>query len=238
MAERLQASLGVGGVLGQRGEDDSGGSEHDRERARPVDADAQGARLLVAGARGYRDAVTGLARHLGRLEHRRQPLGRHLERVQHLVAPAPSGHVEEERAGCVAGVGRLLAGEAQAHVVLREEDVSRTRVELGLVAAHPDELRRRVARERAVAGQIDEACEARAQPRSPRTPGPSAGRSRGSPGGARARSRRGGRARASDRRGRSPRRRRRPSAARAACVPRHQSSGSCSAQPGRGVSNA
>ncbi len=96
VAEGVHAALGVRGVAGQRGEDDARGSEHDRERPGPVDADAERAGGLVARAR--RDGnPAGVARHVRRLEHARQPLGGDLERREDLVAPAPLRDVEEQR---------------------------------------------------------------------------------------------------------------------------------------------
>src|SRR5205814_3899514 len=66
---------------------------------------------------------------------RSQPLVRKLERVEHLVAPPALGDVEEERAGSIGHVDRALAGQPEADVVLREEDVSDPRVGLGLDVA-------------------------------------------------------------------------------------------------------
>ena len=148
MAEGVHASRGVVGVLGERGEDDAGGPEDDRDRARCDDADAERGGLLVARSGD-----------LGRLAHGRKPLGRDLERVQHLVRPAPPRDVEEERPGGVGRVDRPLAGQPETHVVLREHDAVDARVDLGLVPAQPQELRRGEAGERAVAGERDQALE-------------------------------------------------------------------------------
>ena len=149
VAERVQACLGLRAVLAQGREDDAGRAERDGEQTGPVDAHAERSRRLVARARDLR-----------RLVHERQPRARELERRQHLVAPAAPGDVEEERAGRVGGVDRALAGEAEADVVLREQDVPDLRVRLRLVRAQPEQLRRREAGERAVAGQRDQPLEA------------------------------------------------------------------------------
>jgi hypothetical protein len=53
-----------------------------------------------------------------------------------------------------------LAGETQAHVVLREEHLRDPRVDLGLVLAHPEQLRRGEAPQGAVAGERNEPLEA------------------------------------------------------------------------------
>ena len=99
------------------------------------------------------------ARDRGRLVRGRQPLERNLERVADLVRPAPAGDVEEQRAGCVGGVDRVLAGQAKPHVVLRQQHVADPRVRLRLVRAQPEQLRGGEAGERAVAGQRDQPVE-------------------------------------------------------------------------------
>ena len=48
----------------------------------------------------------------GRLQGRGQPLGRELERLEYLAAPAPLGDVEEERPGGIGDVGRALTRKA------------------------------------------------------------------------------------------------------------------------------
>ena len=76
----------------------------------------------------------------GRLEHGREPRGRQLERVQHLRAPRAPLHVQEQRPGGVRGVHRPLARQAQADVVLREEDARDAGIGVGLVPAEPEQL--------------------------------------------------------------------------------------------------
>ena len=90
----------------------------------------------------------------------RQPVARQLEQLQHLVAPPPPRDVEEQRPGSVGGVDRALPGEPEADVVLRQQDVRDPRVDVRLVPAQPEQLRRREAGERAVAGQLDQALQA------------------------------------------------------------------------------
>ncbi len=222
MTERVNTSRGVVGVLGEGGQDDSGGPEDDGDGARCDDAHAERGGLLVARAGD-----------LGRLAHGRKPRAWDLERVQHLAGPAPSRDVEQERPRRVGCVDRPLAGQAVAHVVLREEDSVDARVDLGLVPAQPQELRRREAGQGAVAGERDEALE------------PDALLDLGALG-------RGALVVPEDRRTQDlaslveadetvhlarqadPAVRVAPSRASAASLARHQSSGSCSAQPGRG----
>ena len=94
------------------------------------------------------------------LAHRRQPLPRDLQRREHLLAPAPVRDVEEEGSRRVGGIGRLLAEEPEADVILREQDVGDSPVDVRLVPAQPEELRRREAGQRAVARQLDQPFEA------------------------------------------------------------------------------
>ena len=151
---------------------------------------------------------------LGRLEQPRQPGAVELERVEHLVAPAPPRDVEQQRARRVGHVDRVLAAQPQPHVVLRQHDPRDPRVVLRLVAAQPQQLRRGEAGQRAVAGAARSAGRGRPAPRSRRTRPRCGRRSRGSPGGSRGRRRRARRARASARsaRCRPARRRRAPRA--------------------------
>jgi len=148
VAEGVQARLPLGAVRVERREDDAGRAEHDRERPRPRDADAERAGGLVARAPD-----------LGRLARGRQPFAGELERLQHLLAPAPVRDVEEQRAGGVRAVDRLLAREPVADVVLRQQHPADPREGLGLVVAQPEELRRREAGQGAVASQRDQALE-------------------------------------------------------------------------------
>ena len=86
VAEDVCARERVGRERIERREDDARRSEHDGERAGLDDADAERGRCLVSRTRDLR-----------RLVRARKPLVRDLERVAHLVAPAPLRDVEEER---------------------------------------------------------------------------------------------------------------------------------------------
>ena len=125
------------------------------------------------------------------------------------------------------------AGEPQADVVLREQDVPGTRPHVRLVAPHPQQLRRGEPGQRAVAGQLDQTLEA-----DPLLDLGALGR--------------GAAVVPEDRRpqhalvaveqdepvhlpGEAERRRLHAEVGEGPCAASHQSSGSCSAQPGRGV---
>ena len=156
VAERVEPACGLGPVVRERGEHDARGAEHDRERPGSSDAYTE---------RGCR-AVTGTGRHgnvaespgdLGGLEHGRQPGERNVERSEHLLRPAPPGDVEKQRPRRIGDVGRPLTGEPKPHVVLGQADARDLREDRRLVAAQPEELRRREPRERAVTRQLDQA---------------------------------------------------------------------------------
>ena len=146
------------------------------------------------------------------------------------------------RPGPVRLVHRVLAGEPEPHVVLGQEHVADPGPDLRLVVADPDELGRGEPGERVVAGDRDEPllADRRADPVA--LARRCAGRSRGSRAEGPRRPHRAGRARASARSGRW--RPRRGAASRCApgphgsprSSPSHQSRGSCSLQPGCGIS--
>ena len=149
VAEGMNARLAIVRVRGERGEDDTRGAEDDRDDSRLDHPDAERGRLLVTRPGDLRGLV-----------HRRQPVVRHFERGEDVVAPAPVRDVEEERPGCVGDIDRPVPVQAQAHVVLREHDPADAPVDVGLVAAQPEQLRSREARERPIAGERDESLEA------------------------------------------------------------------------------
>ena len=148
MTEDVYPRLGVGRILRQRREDDTGRPQHHRDRAGCRDADPECGGGLVAGP-GDR----------GRLVRRGQPLPRDLECVADFLRPAPARNVEQERPGCVGCIDRVLAGQTEPHVVLRQEDVMDPCVRLGLVLAQPEQLGRREAGQRSVAGERDQPLE-------------------------------------------------------------------------------
>ena len=142
------------------------------------------------------------------------------------------GDVEEERSRRVGRVDRALAGQPEAGRSPSAAGCGGSRVRLGLVPSQPQELRRREARSARGCRSARSAARARPAPRSPRT----------------RRAVRWSFQRIAGRRTRSsassttspcicPESPIGPSGSRArhACAARHQSSGSCSAQPGCGV---
>ena len=142
-------ACGSGAYAGERREDDARRAEHDRERARrrstptPSAPPADRPRRRSPSTR-----VTGGSHSRG------------ISSAAHdLVAPAPVRDVEEQRPRGVGRVDRRLAGQPQADVVLGQQDAADPRVDLGLVAAQPEQLRRGEAGQRAVAGERDQPLE-------------------------------------------------------------------------------
>ena len=156
MAEDVRARLLVRAICGKRGEDDAGRAEHHGDGPGPVGADSEPGGSAISRAGRDRDALRRRAGHGRRLEDLREPGGRDLQRVQDLAAPAAAGDVEQERPGCVRDVDRVLAGEPQPDVVLRQEDAADAGVGVRLVLPQPEELGRSESRERPVPGQLDE----------------------------------------------------------------------------------
>ena len=199
-----------------------------RRRARPPPGRPAPAATGTPSAR--------LAGDLGRLEQPRQPGRVELERVEHLVAPAPPRDVEQQRAGRVGHVDRVLAAEPQPHVVLRQHDRARSarsaRARAGAATAASGAVKPVSAR---LPVQRDQLARGRPAPRSRRTRPRCGRRSRGSPGGSRGRASSSATSPCIWPLSPMPATSSTASAASACSVARHQSSGSCSAQPGRGV---
>ncbi len=68
--------------------------------------------------------------------------------------PRPPSDVEPQRAGGVRHVGRPLAGQAQAHVVLGQQHGAGATEDLGLVLGDPQQLRGGEAGHREIAGDL------------------------------------------------------------------------------------
>ena len=66
-----------------------------------------------------------------------------LEQIQEPVRPDAIRHVEQQRAAGVTDFRGILAGHAIADVILGQQDVLRLLVNLGLMLAHPKNLRGR-----------------------------------------------------------------------------------------------
>jgi hypothetical protein len=103
------------------------------------------------------------SRQLSALHQTGQPCARDRQRIDNFIRPAAVGHIQQQRAGCIAHVHGILAGELPADVVLGQQNVCSLRVDLRLVLLHPHDLRRCEARQRAVARQRDQPLAANAR---------------------------------------------------------------------------
>ena len=114
---------------------------------------------MISRAGGDRHALT-LTRRDRRFEQLGQQPPVELQPGQYLVAPATPGDVEQQGPRRVGNLGRGTAGEPQPHVILGQHHGRNARVGLGFVAAQPQQLGRREAGQRAIAGELDQALEA------------------------------------------------------------------------------
>ena len=152
MTEGVDATFAIRQVVLGPGEDHARRAEHDRERPGPGDAGTDRGRRLIPGARGDRNALEG-AHQIGALGKLRQPPRWDVEPGQQFAAPEARPDIEEQRARCIGHIHAVRSGQVVAHEVLGQADPADAFVCLGLVLAHPEQLRRGEARQRAVTGE-------------------------------------------------------------------------------------
>ena len=148
-AEGVHTALGVDGDVVGVGEHHAGGADGGEGLAVPDHAGAHGSGSV--GAAHHRSASLqagelcgaggDFAGDFGGLVHLGQEGGVDVQLLQDFLAPAAAGHVQQLHAGGVGDLGGELAGEHVAHIVLGQQNVGALGVELGLVVAHPQNLR-------------------------------------------------------------------------------------------------
>ena len=106
------------------------------------------------GRRGGRGR--DVAGEVGTFMHRGQPGWGNLERRHDLSGPGTAIQVEQQRARCVRGIGRVLTGQAKADVVLRQKKVVHAGVGRRLLLAQPQHLGRLKSGDRGVARDLDQ----------------------------------------------------------------------------------
>ena len=151
-------------VVGQ--EIDARRPEADEGLARPNDAGADAAAHIVAGAGDHRrlgrqaPAIGVLAAqradHLGASGEARQTVAVDADGLEDGPAPSARHGVHQQRRAPVSFVGDDLAGQAQPHEILGQQNGSGPREQLRLVLRKPAQLRGREARHRACAGKPGE----------------------------------------------------------------------------------
>ena len=166
MAERVDAPFRFDERSIGRREDDPRRPERERDHARIDGPDPHAVRRLVPATchdrRSDRKAGGLSGRpcdgpgHLGTFRGPRQPARIDAEGGQDLRGPVPGRKVEQERAGAVGSIDRVLASEPVADEVLRQPHVRDACPHLGLVLAYPEQLRRRKPGQGIVAGHLDE----------------------------------------------------------------------------------
>ena len=148
------------------GEDDPRRPQRERGGAgrHRTDPDPIGRLVTAAGHDRRARPQPGLGRrcighapgHLRPFEGARQPGRRDAQRLQHDRGPVARRQVEQQRAGRIGLVDRMLAGQLEANVVLGQQHMGDPRPHLRLVLADPEQLRRREAGQRVVAGDLDQ----------------------------------------------------------------------------------
>ena len=166
VAERVQAAQRIDHGLVAVREDDTARADGRADDARPDDAVADRSGRVVAAARDHLQAGRqprrrrrgrgDLARHVGALVHRGQPVPRNLQHLEDLLRPPPPAQVQQERARCVGDIRGAVAGEHQPDVVLGQQDAPQTGVRHRLFVAEPQDLRGLKAGQRRVPSDLDQ----------------------------------------------------------------------------------
>jgi len=166
VAEGVQAALRLVGVACQWREDHARRADRECDDAglHRADAGRLGGLVAAAADHGRPGLQTGLARcvaahdagDLRAFVHGREPFRRDIQRAQHLFGPFAPGDVKQHRARRPGQIGRVAAGELEADVVFRQQDVRDPRVDVRLVLAHPQDLGGGEAGQGAVSGELDE----------------------------------------------------------------------------------
>ena len=244
VTERVHGLGGVRQEFRRDQEQHARGAQRQERIARLDDADARGARGVVATAARHRNRIHAPVRghFLAQLagDVRAFHEARHVRFVetrggQHFGRPFALRHVHPQRAGGIRAIAGLLARHQQANVVLGQQHAARVLEHRGLVLAHPDQLGRGEARHGDVAGDL--AASAARPSRAWRTAARCGRRSRGWPGAAACRWRPAASRHASGPKGPRPCTALRVaagSAFTAALVALHQSAGFCSDHPAWG----
>src|SRR5438876_1706704 len=166
VAKRVDAAARIkcGAISG--GKNDAGSANRSADRSGRDDAHARGAGGLVActGHNGRANAQTcfrgsfagNFRAHGRRFAEQRQQAFIDFGALQHFPRPAAIGHIEKQRAGSVCHIGGVFAGEAEAHVVLRQHDGADALPICGLVLADPKQFRKREIRQRWIAGELNQ----------------------------------------------------------------------------------
>ncbi len=166
MAERVHRPGWVGrGTLAGR-EDHAGGAEIDGHGTRVVDATCKTRRRLIAGTGDHRCACSqagqcgglrgDLARDLPALEDLGKPGRVDTKAIEDFTGPMPAGDVEQRGSGGVRGIRRVPARQFQSDGVLGQQDVLDAGVDVRLVPAYPEQLRRGETCQRRFPGDLDE----------------------------------------------------------------------------------
>ena len=166
MAERMHGRRGVRHEAIADHAQHAGRAERHEAVARVDRADAERTRRVVAAAACHHD---GLRQPEFACDVRAQRAGwrvafddaghlvtRHPARGEQRIGPVAARDVEPQRAGGVRRIGHLRAGQPEPQVVLRHQHAGGCREHVGFVLRDPQQFRRGEARHREVAGQCVE----------------------------------------------------------------------------------
>ena len=131
VAEGVHSAFGIGREAGVRDKEHARGAERDEGRAGGDDARPTGRGGVVARAAGNDDGAVDapapreigreLARGLAALDETRHLGAGQPGRLEKIVGPVAQRDVEPERARGVRHLGDVVAGEAEAHIVLGQK---------------------------------------------------------------------------------------------------------------------
>src|ERR1019366_584252 len=85
-----------------------------------------------------------------------QPVSIDFGRFQHLVRPAPVGHIQQQSPGSIRRVGGAIPRELVANIIFRQHDRANPLPVVRFVFPHPQELGQRKVGQSWIAGQLDE----------------------------------------------------------------------------------
>ena len=141
---------------------DRRGAHGDDRVAGIADADADRAGMVVAGpgrddgsdgdAPAFGEVRLKPAGRVGRVQDRWQPIGIDAGRLAKIGGPFTGAGLHEMGAAGIGRLGRPLAGELEAHVVLGQQNAIGVLDDLGFVLAQPQDLGCRESRVGAAAG--------------------------------------------------------------------------------------
>ena len=130
--------------------DHAGGADGGECLAVPDDTGSHGSSCIIAGtadnnrslaqSQRFRHVTGQRSGDFAGFVHLAQQALIDLQQVQQLIRPAAVRHIQQLHAGGIRNLGGILAGENQAQIVLRQQNVTALLVDLRLVVPDPQNL--------------------------------------------------------------------------------------------------